>query len=63
MRGLANEDVRRMARRNDVPQWKIAAALGISEPTLCRWLRFELSSEKKHRIVHVIQELSEAESA
>ena len=63
MGSLANEDVRRMARCADVPQWKIAKELGISEPRLCRWLGFELSDEKKHRIVRAIQCLSEVESA
>ena len=63
MGSLANEDVRRMARCADDPQWNIAKELGISEPTLCRWLGFELSDEKKHRIVRAIQCLSEVESA
>ena len=64
MRNLANTDIRRMARCNDVPQWKIAAVLGISEPTLCGWLRFELSSERKNAIIGAIQAASkEAESA
>lgn len=64
MRNLANADIRRMVRRNDVPQWKIAAVLGISEPTLCRWLRRELSPERKNAIVGAIQAVAkEAESA
>ena len=64
MRNLANTDIRRMARCNDVPQWKIAAVLGISEPTLCGWLRRELSPERKNAIVGAIQAVAkEAESA
>lgn len=54
----ANKDVRRAARCNGIPQWKIASELGISEPTLCRWLRFELAPDKKQKIFNVIEKLS-----
>ena len=54
----ANADVRKAARIADIPQWRICERLGISEPTLTRWLRFELPEDKRQRILNAIDELS-----
>lgn len=53
-----NEKVRSSARIARVPLWRIAAAIGISEPTLTRWLRFPLPEEKEKRIMTAIAELA-----
>lgn len=51
-------------REAHIPLWKIAQMVGISEPTLTRWLRVELSQEKKVRILQAIEQLKrEAMSA
>lgn len=55
---LPNADIRRAARMADVAQWEICERLGISEPTLTRWLRTELPEEKRQRILAVIDEIS-----
>lgn len=55
----ANTDIRKAARVADVPQWKICQHLGISEPTLTRWLRSELPEDKRQRILTAISELSQ----
>ena len=52
-----NKDVRRKARAAGIPLWKVAATLGVSEPTLTRWLRFPLTQEKEDRILAVIDQL------
>ena len=54
-----NLEVRRAAKEAKVPLWKVAAGVGISEPTLIRWLRFPLPAEKEQRIMTAIQELAE----
>lgn len=54
-----NQTVRRAARVAGVPLWRVAAQLRISEPTLTRWLRFPLPSEKEQRIMTAIQELAQ----
>lgn len=59
MTSKANADIRKAARIADIPQWKICEHLGISEPTLTRWLRSELSEDKKQRIMDAISELSQ----
>lgn len=44
---MANEDIKLEARGNGVPLWQIAEKLGISEPTITRRLRKELTAEEK----------------
>ena len=54
-----NQTVRRASRSAGVPLWKVAAAIGVSEPTLTRWLRFPLTEEREQRIMAAIRELSQ----
>ena len=56
-----NTDIRRAARANGVPLWKLADRLGISEPTLTRWLRKELPEEQKQEFLQIIAELAKEE--
>lgn len=50
--------VREAAKKARIPLWKVAAGIGISEPTLIRWLRFPLSAEKEARILATIRDLA-----
>jgi len=54
-----NNDIRREARANGVPFWRIAKALSISEPTMTRRMRQKLSEEEKAKILKIIEELRE----
>lgn len=54
-----NEQVRRTARAAGVPLWRIAAVIGVSEPTLTRWLRFPLPADKEQRVMTAISQLSQ----
>lgn len=60
MTNCNNSDVRQTARDRGVALWRIALELGISEMTLTRWLRVELSPEKRARIMDAISKLSSA---
>lgn len=53
-----NSGIRRAAKEAKVPLWKAAAKIGISEPTLIRWLRFPLPEDKEARIMAAIDELA-----
>lgn len=53
-----NENVRKAARAVDVPLWAVASRIGVSEPTLTRWMRVPLSADKEQRIMVAIQELA-----
>lgn len=54
-----NEKVRKAARISDVSLWRIAAYIGVSEPTLSRWLRMPLTADKESQIMKAICELSQ----
>lgn len=54
-----NMNVRRAARVAGVPLYRIAAEIGISEPTMQRWLRFPLPTDKEARIMAAISKLEQ----
>lgn len=54
-----NEDIRAIAHLKKVYLYEIADALGVSEPTFNRWLRKELSENKKADIRSAIDIISE----
>ena len=58
---LKNQHIRREARANNVPLWKIAKRLGISEPTMTRRLREELPEEEQQKLLTVIRTLAAEE--
>lgn len=55
-----NQKIRRAARVADVPLWKIAAQIGVSEPTIYRWMRLPLPEDKERMILEAIKELEAA---
>lgn len=55
---MSNTDVRQYAKKKGVFLWQCAEAMGISEPTMTRHLRTELSDEDKHNMIAIIDELA-----
>jgi DNA-binding Xre family transcriptional regulator len=55
---MCNVDIRELIARKRLRHYEVAAALGISEHTLSRWLRTELSNEKKQKIKEAIESIS-----
>lgn len=55
---MSNLDIRSEAKKKGVFLYEIAYRLGISEPTMVRWLRYELPADKKSKILQIISELS-----
>lgn len=53
----ANADVRTAAKKAGVFLYQIAAAMGISEPTMTRKLRFELTDTEKKPIFKAIRDI------
>lgn len=54
-----NEHIRKAARMAGIPLWKVAAAIGVSDPTLTRWMRFPLPKEKETLILKAISTLEQ----
>lgn len=56
-RTKANLDVRECAKKAGIYLWKIAAAIGVSEPTFNRRMRIEMTKTEKERVKKVISRL------
>lgn len=52
----ANQEVREALQNKGMKQWELADLLGISEFTLTRWLRKELTEDKKELLLKAINE-------
>lgn len=55
---MANLIIREELKARRVRHWELAAALGVSEQTLVRWLRFELSEERQLEMLMKIEEIA-----
>lgn len=60
MGGKANKDIRDYLERYYIKNWQLAKELGVHETTLCRWLRYELSNDKKDKILKAIERIKES---
>ena len=56
-RKICNEDVRKKAKVNGVFLYEIARQMQISEYTLCRRMRYEMSDNEKYEIFAAIDEI------
>ena len=52
---MANEVVRETLKEFKVRQWELAAAIGVSEQTMVRRMRFEMSDEVQLHLLEVIE--------
>ena len=57
---MQNNIIRKKARENKVPIWKIAQVLGVSEATMTRRLRIELPAEERDKVCSIIEAISAA---
>lgn len=56
---LANSDVRSTAKLAGVRLWEVAKKIGVSDPTLTRKLRNELSAPEKEEYFNLIRTIAE----
>lgn len=54
---MCNSDIRKAIKEARLLQWEIASQMGVSEYTLCKWLRKELTDEQRQRVVSAIETL------
>ena len=50
-----NRGIRQKMHESGVYQWQVAKAIGISEYTLCKWLREELQGERLKQVSEAIE--------
>ena len=51
----SNQDIKKKIKDAGVHQYQIADILGVSEATLVRWLRYELTDEQRNMIFDAIE--------
>lgn len=52
-----NPEIRERARQGGVMLWQLACEIGVSEPTLIRWLRVPLSEAKRTIVENALDTL------
>ena len=55
---MANKIIRDELKARSVRHWELAHELGISEQTLVRWLRFEMSDDRQLDMLMKIEEVA-----
>lgn len=60
---MANSDIRKAAKEKGIPLWRVAQMLQISEASMTRMLRIELSPEDKARILRAIENAAHGDRA
>ncbi len=58
---MNNSEIKRTIKESRIMQYEIAAKMGISEYTLCKWFRKELTAEQQERILAAIAALKDGE--
>ncbi|MDE6592599.1 MAG: hypothetical protein K2K57_06000 [Oscillospiraceae bacterium] len=53
----SNADIRTAAKNAGVYLYQIAAKIGVSEPTMTRKMRYEMTASKKANVLSVIEKL------
>lgn len=54
---MKNLEIREAIKKSRFMQYEIAQQIGISEFSLCRWFRQELTAEQKEKILTAIEQL------
>lgn len=57
MKVTANKEIRNLIEGNNLRYWWVALHMGICEVTFTRWLRTEMSKERKAKTIKAINEL------
>lgn len=55
---MSNEIIREELKEKKVYQWELAHALGISEQTMVRRMRFEIDEDEQWRLLALINEIA-----
>lgn len=55
---MKNMEIRKKASEKGVKLWEIAYRFGVTDGTLCRWMRVELPEQKKESALRFIDEIA-----
>ena len=62
IKNMYNLDVRMLIKKNRLCHYEVAKEIGISEFTFCKWLREELSEDKKKLVFSAIDRIVRGEA-
>ncbi|MBQ8301420.1 MAG: hypothetical protein IJX57_05605 [Clostridia bacterium] len=54
---MTNEELKKKIKENNLYQWQVANAAGITEMTLIRWFRTPMTKERAERVNAAIGQL------
>lgn len=60
---MRNQEIRETAKQKGVRLWMVAEKLGITDATFSRKLRKPFSTEERTRVLAIIDELAQEETA
>lgn len=55
---MHNLEIRKKIKLNRLYHYEVAREIGVSEATLCIWLRDELSEERKNLVLSAVEKIS-----
>ena len=58
---MTNERIRKVMKDKNLKQWQVAEIIGVSETTMVRKMRAELSKAEQDRIIKLIKESGKKE--
>ncbi|MBP7186985.1 MAG: hypothetical protein KBA55_09545 [Ruminococcus sp.] len=56
---MKNDEIKAIIKENRLYCYEVAEKIGITEFTLCRWFRKEMSEEQKEKVITAIAALCE----
>ena len=59
---MKNLEIRQAIKAARLMQYEVAAQIGISEYTLCKWLRKELTEEQREQVLSAISAIKSGEA-
>ena len=54
---MRNADINERLLTHHIYRWQLAEAMGVSEYTICRWMRHELSPERRTAALEAIERI------
>ena len=54
---MPNFEIKQKIAISFIPKWRIAKAIGIADATFSRWLREELTDERKQKVLDALEKL------
>lgn len=60
---MANEAIKRAAKRRGVHLWQVANSLGMADSAFSRKLRYELTEAEKRQIIGIINDIAGGEES